>query len=48
MNGLTTVDLTTARKNLSQLVHQIYMQDTSVVIAKHNIPLVKIVKVDVK
>lgn len=38
------IDISSARKNLSKIVDQVYLDDRSFVIAKRNIPIVKIVK----
>jgi len=39
-----TVDVSTARKNFSKLIDQVYLQDKSVMITKWNIPVAQIVK----
>lgn len=40
------VDVSSARQNLSKLIDSVYLGGETVVIAKRNIPLVKIIKVD--
>lgn len=47
-DGTQVVDLTTARKNLSRIVDEVFLEGTSVVIAKRNIPLAKLVGVSNK
>lgn len=40
------VDVSSARQNLSKLIDSVYLNGETVVIAKRNIPLVKIIRVD--
>jgi antitoxin (DNA-binding transcriptional repressor) of toxin-antitoxin stability system len=42
--NVTTIDFSTARGNLSQIINNVYLNREAVVITKRNIPLVRIIK----
>lgn len=46
MYNFTLIDTTTARKNFSKIIENVFLRNESYVITKRNIPLVKIVKVE--
>lgn len=43
-----TIDISTARKTLSQIINNVFLSGENYIITKRNIPLAKVVKVDLE